>query len=98
MTVGNTAPTVTFTTPAEGQLFSFGDTVPFTVNVTDPEDGAIDCTKVKVTYLLGHDSHRHSITSKNGCTGSIAVPIDGEHDSAANVYGVLDAEYTDAAA
>ncbi|WP_371785482.1 carbohydrate-binding protein [Streptosporangium subroseum] len=97
VTVGNTAPTVTFAAPTEGQLFSFGDTVPFTVNVSDPEDGAIDCTKVKVTYLLGHDSHRHSITSKTGCTGSIVVPTDGEHDAAANIYGVFDAEYTDKA-
>jgi glucose/arabinose dehydrogenase/PKD repeat protein len=95
ITVGNTAPAVTLTQPVQGQLFSFGDTVPFAVTVTDPEDGTIDCTKVKVTYLLGHDSHNHSITSSTGCTGSIAVPVDGEHDSAANIYGVFDAEYTD---
>ncbi|WP_328322127.1 carbohydrate-binding protein [Kribbella sp. NBC_00382] len=95
ISVGNTAPSVTLQTPTDGQLFSFGDTVPFQVNVTDPEDGTIDCSKVKVTYLLGHDVHQHQITSKNGCSGSIAVPIDGEHDPAANVYGVFDAEYTD---
>jgi glucose/arabinose dehydrogenase/PKD repeat protein len=95
ITVGNTAPSVTLNQPANGQLFSFGDTVPFNVTVTDPEDGTVDCTKVKVTYLLGHDSHQHSITSKTGCTGSIAVPVDGEHDSAANIFGVFDAEYTD---
>ncbi|MFJ3528318.1 PQQ-dependent sugar dehydrogenase [Streptomyces sp. NPDC090132] len=96
VTAGNTAPTVTLTTPANGGLFSFGDSVPFTVTVTDPEDGTVDCSKVKVTYLLGHDSHRHQITSKDGCTGTIDVPVDGEHDSAANIYGVFDAEYTDA--
>jgi glucose/arabinose dehydrogenase/PKD repeat protein len=98
VTVGNTAPAVNLRTPANGQLFSFGDTVPFQVSVTDPEDnagGAVDCTRVKVTYLLGHDQHQHQITSKNGCSGSIAVPVDGEHDPAANVYGVFDAEYTD---
>ncbi|GAA3563377.1 lectin [Nonomuraea rosea] len=95
VTAGNTAPSVTLTRPAHGQLFSFGDTLPFAVTVTDPEDGAIDCAKVKVTYLLGHDSHSHAITSNTGCTGSIAIPVDGEHDSAANIYGVLDAEYTD---
>ncbi|CAO0838020.1 Glucose/arabinose dehydrogenase, beta-propeller fold OS=Streptomyces microflavus OX=1919 GN=Smic_22050 PE=4 SV=1 [Streptomyces microflavus] len=66
------------------------------MSVSDPEDGTIDCSKVKVTYLLGHDSHRHQITSKNGCSGTIDVPVDGEHDSAANIYGVFDAEYTDA--
>jgi hypothetical protein len=63
--------------------------------VTDPEDATIDCARVKVTYLLGHDQHQHQITSKTGCSGSIAVPADGEHDPAANVYGVFDAEYTD---
>ncbi|KIF78360.1 glycosyl hydrolase [Streptomyces sp. 150FB] len=97
VTAGNTAPTVTLRSPTDGQLFSFGDTVPFTVDVSDPEDGAIDCAKVKVTYLLGHDVHQHQITSKNGCTGTLSVPVDGEHDSAANIYGVFDAEYTDAA-
>jgi hypothetical protein len=81
--------------PVNGQLFSFGDTVPFQVSVSDPEDGTIDCTRVKVTYLLGHDAHQHQITQKTGCSGSIAVPVDGEHDPAANVYGVFDAEYTD---
>ncbi|MFL4904202.1 carbohydrate-binding protein [Streptomyces sp. MMS24-I2-30] len=96
VTAGNTAPTVTLQPPGDGQLFSFGDTVPFTVKVTDPEDGTIDCSKVKVTYSLGHDSHTHAITSANGCSGSINVPVDGEHDSAANLYGVFDAEYTDA--
>ncbi|RGA04468.1 PKD domain-containing protein [Microbispora triticiradicis] len=93
--VGNTAPSVTFNSPVEGQLFSFGDTVPFQVTVSDPEDGTIDCSAVTVTYFLGHDSHAHQITSKSGCSGSIAVPVDGEHDSAANIYGVLQATYTD---
>jgi glucose/arabinose dehydrogenase len=95
ITVGNTAPTVNLQSPVDGQLFSFGDTVPFQVSVTDPEDGTINCARVKVSYLLGHDSHSHAITSQNGCSGSIAVPVDGAHDPAANVYGVFDAEYTD---
>ncbi|WP_188195619.1 RICIN domain-containing protein [Nonomuraea sp. SYSU D8015] len=95
VTVGNTAPTVSLTTPADGQLFSFGDTVPFQVTVSDPEDGTIDCTEVTVAYFLGHDSHRHKITSKTGCSGSIPLPADGEHDTAANIYGVFEASYTD---
>ncbi|MFI6786096.1 RICIN domain-containing protein [Nonomuraea sp. NPDC050383] len=95
VTVGNTAPAVTLATPADGQLFSFGDTVPFQVTVSDPEDGTIDCTKVTVAYFLGHDSHRHQITSKTGCSGSIPVPVDGEHDAAANIYGIFEASYTD---
>jgi PKD repeat protein len=95
VTVGNTAPTVNLTTPSDGTLFSFGDTVPFTVSASDPEDGTVDCSRVSVTYFLGHDSHQHQITTKNGCSGSIAVPADGEHDSAANIFGVFVASYTD---
>ncbi|WP_214409145.1 carbohydrate-binding protein [Sphaerisporangium fuscum] len=96
ITAGNTAPAVSLTTPADGRLFSFGDTVPFQVRVSDPEDGTVDCSKVTVTYLLGHDNHEHQITSRTGCSGSIAVPADGEHDAAANIFGVFDASYTDA--
>jgi glucose/arabinose dehydrogenase len=95
VTVGNTAPTVTFTVPKNGQVFSFGDTVPYQVSVSDPEDATIDCTRVKVSYILGHDSHGHQITNQNGCSGSITIPTDGEHDANANIFAVFDAEYTD---
>ncbi|MGW0735665.1 PQQ-dependent sugar dehydrogenase [Streptomyces sp. NPDC002851] len=95
ITVGNTAPTVKLELPGNGQLFTFGDTVPFKVTVTDPEDGTIDCSKVKVTHILGHDSHGHPVTSANGCEGTIQTSADGEHDPNANIFGVFDAEYTD---
>jgi glucose/arabinose dehydrogenase len=93
---GNTAPTVTINSPGNGSLVSFGDTVPFTITVSDPEDGTVDCTKVKMTYILGHDQHGHQITSQDGCSGTITIPVDGEHDDAANIFAVFDAEYTDA--
>ncbi|MEU8271348.1 PQQ-dependent sugar dehydrogenase [Sphaerisporangium sp. NPDC049002] len=96
VTVGNTAPSVTFTSPKNGQPFTFGDTVSYAVTVTDPEDGAIDCSKVTVTYLLGHDQHAHAMTSKTGCTGTITTQVDGEHSTDANTFGVLAADYTDA--
>ncbi len=95
ITVGNTAPTVTVNLPQHGQLFSFGDAVPFRITVTDPEDGAIDCNRVKISYILGHDSHGHKLTEATGCSGVIQTPADGEHDPNANIYGVWDAEYTD---
>ncbi|WP_327352074.1 PQQ-dependent sugar dehydrogenase [Streptomyces sp. NBC_01304] len=93
--VGNTAPKVTLELPGDGQLFTFGDKIPFKVKVTDPEDGTIDCTKVKVTHILGHDSHGHPVTSANGCEGTLQTSADGEHDPNANIFGVFDAEYTD---
>ncbi|WP_328475263.1 PQQ-dependent sugar dehydrogenase [Actinoplanes sp. NBC_00393] len=95
--VGNTAPSISIATPGDGQLFSYGDTVPFSFTPSDPEDGTINCARAKMTYVLGHDSHGHQITSVNGCTGVITVPVDGEHDEAANIFAVFDAEYTDAA-
>jgi hypothetical protein len=57
--------------------------------------GTIDCSRVKLTYLLGHDSHGHEITSRTGCSGTLPIPTDGEHDTAANLYAVFDASYTD---
>uniref|UniRef100_UPI0018D04908 ThuA domain-containing protein n=1 Tax=Streptomyces clavuligerus TaxID=1901 RepID=UPI0018D04908 len=93
--VGNTAPTVTLKKPALGTLFRFGDEIPFEVTVTDPEDGPVDCAKVKVSYILGHDSHGHPLTTAQGCTGTIKTSSDGGHDPNANIFGVLDAEYTD---
>ncbi|MEU6533634.1 PQQ-dependent sugar dehydrogenase, partial [Streptomyces sp. NPDC046928] len=95
ITVGNTAPTVRIDTPADGQIYDFGAAIPFKVTVTDPEDGTIDCSRVKVTFIIGHDSHGHPQTSATGCTGTLQTLADGEHDPNANIFGVVDAEYTD---
>ncbi|GAA2695335.1 lectin [Streptomyces aculeolatus] len=95
ITVGNTAPTVALSLPQDGQSFSFGDDVPFEVTVTDPEDETVDCTRVRVAYILGHDSHGHEMTSANGCSGTLKTAADGEHDPNANLYGGLTATYTD---
>ncbi|MER8226247.1 PQQ-dependent sugar dehydrogenase [Streptomyces sp. NPDC094143] len=95
ITVGNTAPTVRLDLPADGSIYDFGAAIPFKVTVTDPEDGTIDCTKVKVTFIVGHDSHGHPQTSATGCSGTLSTLADGEHDPNANIFGVIDAEYTD---
>uniref|UniRef100_UPI001C85EB64 PQQ-dependent sugar dehydrogenase n=1 Tax=Streptomyces beigongshangae TaxID=2841597 RepID=UPI001C85EB64 len=95
ITVGNTAPTVRLDLPLDGSIHDFGDAIPFRVTVTDPEDGTVDCTKVKVTFIVGHDSHGHPQTSTTGCQGTLRTLADGEHDPNANIFGVIDAEYTD---
>jgi len=95
VTVGNTAPTVELVLPEDGQLFAFGDSVPFKVNVSDPEDGAIDCSKVEVKFTLGHDSHGHDITTEHGCEGTIKTAMEGGHDPNANIYGGISASYAD---
>ncbi|MFF5724140.1 PQQ-dependent sugar dehydrogenase [[Kitasatospora] papulosa] len=95
VTVGNTAPTVKLELPLDGRIIDPGAAVPFRVTVTDPEDGAVDCSKVKVTFIIGHDSHGHPQTSATGCSGTVQTIADGEHDPNANIFGVWDAEYTD---
>jgi glucose/arabinose dehydrogenase len=104
ITVGNTAPTVVINSPAPGQLVAFGESVPWSVTVSDPEDGAIDCSKITMRYILGHitkdttgqqTQHGHPITSQTGCAGLMTLPADGEHDDAANIFPVFDASYTD---
>ena len=95
VTVGNSAPTVTLSLPADGEVRAFGDTVPFQVSVSDREDGAIDCGGVRVDSILGHDSHGHLMTSAGGCSGTITTTADGEHAGGANMFGVLAASYTD---
>ncbi|GGM49908.1 ThuA domain-containing protein [Dactylosporangium sucinum] len=94
ITVGNTSPTVKVTVPTEGGLFSFGDSIPFNVTVTDPQDGTIDCSRVEVTFVLGHDSHGHAESTATGCSGTLPTfAEDVSHGG--NVFGVISASYTD---
>jgi len=96
--VGNTEPTVKIDVPGNGSMAAFGEPVPFKVTVTDPEE-KVDCSRVKVVYSLGHDSHAHELTSENGCEGTLKPPPgDGGHDPNANIYGVVGASYTDGGA
>jgi cytochrome c len=91
--VGTLAPQVSFVTPTEDQPFEFGDTVTFQVSVAD--DQPVDCSRVTVTYILGHDQHGHPLSTASGCTGSITTFIDGGHTGAENLTAVFVAEYTD---
>jgi cytochrome c len=94
ITVGNTSPSVTVDVPVEGGLFAFGDTIPFEVTVTDPEDGTIDCNRIEVTFVLGHDEHGHAEETATGCTGTLpTLAEDATHGG--NVFGVISASYTD---
>ncbi|GIJ48364.1 hypothetical protein Val02_52500 [Virgisporangium aliadipatigenens] len=92
--VGPRAPVVTFVRPVTGQAFQFGDTVQFEVQVVDDEP--IDCARVTVTYILGHDEHGHPLSEAHGCTGSIPTFLDPGHGGADDLTAVFVAEYTDA--
>ena len=66
--------------------------VAFEVKVLDDEP--VDCSRVTVHYILGHDEHGHPITTATGCTGTIttSIPATPGDDLAA----VFVATYTDA--
>ncbi|EID52994.1 ThuA domain-containing protein [Saccharomonospora xinjiangensis] len=94
VTVGNTAPSVSVKAPADGGFFEFGDRVPFDVDVTDAEDGEIDCAEVVVQPALGHDAHAHPMDPVNACEGVIETIVDDGH-AGANIFYSVDASYTD---
>jgi cytochrome c len=91
--IGNQAPVVRLTVVSTTPPFNFGDTVHFTVTVTD--DQPVDCARVNVAYILGHDQHGHPQTSTAGCEGDIVVPVDESHIGQ-NIAAVFVATYTDA--
>ncbi|MFC7109164.1 DUF1349 domain-containing protein [Nonomuraea rubra] len=94
---GNTRPTVSVTVPPNGAFFEFGDQVKFTVTVTDPEDGTIDCDKVKIQAILGHDSHGHPLDQHQGCEGVLQTQQAG-HGEYDNLFYAIEASYADGGA
>lgn len=96
--MGNTRPEVTIQQPPDGGMFSFGDTIPFTVEVTDEEDGQsgpIDCSRVVVQSQLGHDTHLHPLDNYTGCTGEIVTDAGDSHGPGQNLYYGITAQYED---
>jgi glucose/arabinose dehydrogenase len=91
--IGNQAPVVNLTITDPVPPFAFGDTVNFEVAITD--DQTVDCARVSVAYVLGHDQHGHPQSSTAGCSGTIAVPLDSGHAGATNLAAVFVATYTD---
>jgi cytochrome c len=95
ITVGNTAPTVRITSPISGSFYNWGDTVDWSVTVTDPEDETIDCSRVKVSMVLGHDTHGHGLEDQYACSGSFTIPADGGDHASGYLFMAFSATYTD---
>ncbi|MFC9946466.1 ThuA domain-containing protein [Streptomyces pratensis] len=76
ITVGNTRPRVSVHGLPDGGLFRPGDTLPFTVEVTDDEDGErtrVDCSRILVRSAAGHPGALRPVTGFPGCRGSIVM-------------------------
>ena len=95
VTAGNTAPAVTIQGPVDGGFFDFGDRIGYAVEVSDPQDGVIDCDRVVAQPALGHDTHAHPLDEVQGCEGAFTTLSDAGHGGTVNVFYVLEARYTD---
>ena len=94
ITVGNTAPVITITAPVEGGFFDWGQKIAYQVTVTDAEDGAGDCSKVDVTFVLLHDTHGHGEQNQTGCSGTLQTRAeDASHGG--QLAGGISVTYTD---
>src|SRR5690606_13064108 len=100
ITVGNTAPVVEMVRPLDGQVFTFGDPIPFQLDISDAEDGTaedggIDCGTVVTQPRLGHHEHGHPLNLYHGCAGTIRSIVDEGHDANDNTFYIVDSTYTD---
>ncbi|MFB2580570.1 ThuA domain-containing protein [Herbiconiux sp. P15] len=94
--VGNATPVITIDFPENGGFFTWGDDVAYTVTVVDPDSSSpIDCENVKLVPALGHDSHNHDFGEIRGCEGSFPTARDAGHGLEANLFWVVNANYTD---
>lgn len=92
--VGNERPTVELLLPTDGGVFDYEDRLSFKVRVSDPQDGQIDCSRVRVDTALGHNEHAHGDQSFTGCSGTFTVPPRWEPDTQSS-FVVVTASYTD---
>jgi cytochrome c len=90
--LGNRVPVVTFVRPTPDTPVQWGDTVEYEVEIEDDQE--IDCSRVRVFYLLGHNEHSHSISDTTGCTGQLRLNA-GDHEGLPGIFAVLGAEYED---
>ncbi|MFI7150941.1 ThuA domain-containing protein [Nonomuraea sp. NPDC050022] len=97
VSAGNIRPVVKVDVPPNGAFFEFGDQVKFKVTVTDAEDGTIDCDKVQIQAILGHDSHGHPLDQLKGCEGTLQTQQAG-HGEYDNLFYAIEASYTDGGA
>lgn len=94
VTVGNTAPKVEITGPADGQVFDWGNPIPYQLNVTDP-DSEVSCELPLTKGGVGHMRQVHPVSQNRGCAGELTPSIVAGHAVKDNLTYVLDAGYTD---
>jgi cytochrome c len=100
ITAGNTEPEVTLGQPVDGGFLDFGDQIPYSIDVTDAEDGStadgtIACESLSLQVSLGHAGHAHPIEVLQGCDGVVQTAADAGHPAGEDLFWVLEASYAD---
>jgi glucose/arabinose dehydrogenase len=67
---GNAPPVATITAPANGSLFSGGQTIAFAGSGSDPEDGSLPLSALTWRVDLHHDAHVHPFLQPTSGIGS----------------------------
>ena len=71
---GNQPPSATITSPANGASFRAGETLNFTGNATDPQDGQLPAGSLTWWADLHHDTHTHPfVQATAGGSGAAAA-------------------------
>jgi len=77
---GNRRPQATILAPAPGATFAAGQTIAFSGQATDPEDGAIPCSRFSWLVVFRHADHTHPFLGpiEGVCAGSFVTATVGE--------------------
>ncbi len=77
---GNRAPTGTILTPPNGVSYNAGDTIVFSGEGFDPEEGALPATGLTWSVVFHHQQHIHPFLGPFSglSSGSFVIPVNGE--------------------
>jgi glucose/arabinose dehydrogenase len=84
ISVGNTAPTATITTPAAGTTWRVGDTIAFSGSASDPQQGTLPASSLSWSLVLQHcpsNCHSHPVQEFVGTASGSFVAPDHEYPS-----------------
>jgi glucose/arabinose dehydrogenase/PKD repeat protein len=84
ITVGNTPPTATITTPAAGTTWKVGDVIGFSGSATDQQDGPLPASALSWELVLQHcpsNCHQHTVQTYSGVAGGSFTAPDHEYPS-----------------
>ncbi len=95
---GNSRPSATITTPADGTVYTAGQAFDFSGQGNDTEEGATPCSGMTWSVLFHHDDHTHPFLGplQGVCTGSFQTAILGE--TATDVFYSITLDVSDTGA